>query len=331
MVAPMKFYEGKTVMVAGGGGFIGGHLVRRLAALGGTDVRAVDVRPIEDWEQRTPGVEEVVADLSQREACEQVTRRSDLVFNLAAEMGGMGFIQSHPATCMFSVLIHANLIRAAQAAGLERYFYASSACVYNRSLQDDVDSRPLREQDAFPALPEEGYGWEKLFGERLCANVQAELGLAVRVARFHNVYGPYGAWRGGREKAAAALCRKVAEAVAAGSPSVEVWGDGRQVRTFMYVDDCVEGALRIMASGCSEPLNLGSTEEVTVDGLLSKIERIAGVRLERTHRLDAPTGVRGRRSDNTRLREVVGWSPSISLDDGLDKTYPWVAEQVGSA
>ena len=326
----MRFYDGKTVLVAGGGGFIGGHLVRRLASLGATRVRAVDLRPVEHWEQRSPDVEEVVTDLSRPDACERVIGGVDLIFNLAADMGGMGYIEAHPASCMFSVLMNTHLLRAAYDAGVERYFYASSACVYNRSLQDHADGRALREEDAYPALPEEGYGWEKLFGERLCANVQSELGLPVRVARYHNVYGPFGAWRGGREKAPAALCRKVAEAVAAGSRSVEVWGDGRQVRSFLFVDDCIEGTLRIMASDGSDPLNLGSSEAVSIDGLLSKIERIAGVRLERTYRPEAPTGVRGRCSDNSRLQAAVGWSPSIRLDDGLDATYRWVAEKLAS-
>lgn len=317
----------RTTLVTGAGGFIGGHLVRALLARG-ERVRAVDVAPLDRWHQRAPEARCEVRDLRLREACEAAVDGVDHVYALAADMGGMGFIETHRADCMLSVLIDAHLLQAAHAAGVGRLFYASSACVYRAGRQDDVDLPPLREDDVYPAMPEDGYGWQKLYGERLCRHVREDYGLETRVARYHNVYGPHGHYRGGREKAPAALCRKVAEAVLDGTGEVEIWGDGRQSRTFTYVDDCVEGTLRIMDGEWPEPVNVGSAERVSVDGLVDLIEEAAGVRLRRRYRPDAPQGVRGRSSDNALMRARYGWEPSTGLREGIARTYAWVREQV---
>ena len=318
------------ILVAGAGGFIGGHLVASLLA-DGVPVRAVDVRPPETWWQRFDDAENVQADLRLADACDTAVAGMDRVYNLAADMGGIGFIDSHKAQCMFSVLINTHLLQAAVARGVERYFFASSACVYPLARQADARSTAgLREDDVMPADPEGGYGWEKLFGERICHHVARDHGLETRVARYHNVYGPHGAWTGGREKAPAAICRKVAEAGLAGGGEIEVWGDGRQTRSFMYVADCVRGTRLLMDSDVREPLNIGSAETVTVDDLVTTVESIAGLSLERRYDPAAPQGVRGRSSDNTRIRERLGWEPTTSLRDGLAETYAWVRGEVGA-
>ena len=316
------------IVVTGAGGFIGGHLVADLARAGFADIRAVDAKAIDQWYQRSEGVRCLEADLQDSVVCRSVTRNARWVFDLAADMGGMGFIESNRARCMLSVLINTNLLLGAVQHGVERYFFASSACVYNVDKQRRSDVTALREEDAYPAAPEDGYGWEKLFSERMCRHFSEDFGLATRVARYHNVYGPHGTWDGGREKAPAAICRKVAEAKLFGRPSIEIWGDGRQTRSFTYIDDCVEGTLRLFGSASAEPLNLGSSELVSINDLVTMVEDIAGVRLKRLYRPDAPKGVRGRNSDNTRIQEVLGWAPSTSLQRGMERTYAWVYDQI---
>src|SRR6187401_362270 len=282
------------VVVTGAGGFIGGHLVKALQQRGHTRIRAVDYKPLGEWYQKHRGVENQVGDLALLEPCRTAAAGARMIYNFAADMGGMGYIETHKAECMLSVLINTHLLLAARDAGAQRFFYASSACVYNADKQSDADVTALREADAYPAQPEDGYGWEKLFGERMCRHFMEDFGLETRVARFHNVYGPNGAWRGGREKAPAAICRKVAEAVASGSGYIEIWGDGKQTRSFTYVEDCIEGTLRLMGSDVREPLNIGSSELVSVDELVSLVEGTAGVRLARRYDVSAPQGVRGR-------------------------------------
>jgi GDP-D-mannose 3',5'-epimerase len=312
------------IVVTGAGGFIGGHLIGELLRRGHERVRAVDCKPVEDWHQVYDGVENMVADLRRREACDAACRNAQSVYQLAADMGGMGFIETHKAQCMLSVLINTHMLSAALDDGVERYFYASSACVYNAQKQVDHRVTALRESDAYPAMPEDGYGWEKLFSERMCRHFSEDFGLTTRIARYHNVYGPLGTWEGGREKAPAAICRKLVEAVLSGEHRIEIWGNGEQTRSFMYADDCIEGTLRIMDSAVSEPLNLGSSELVSINQLVSVVEEIAGVSLERYYAPDAPLGVAGRNSDNSAIREQLGWEPSIALRTGLEKTYKWV-------
>ncbi len=318
------------IVIAGAGGFIGGHLVAGLLRRGNSNIRAVDSKPIDEWYQRPPGVECTQADLRKLDACLAVTEAASYVFNLAADMGGMGFIEYHRADCMLSVLVSTHMLVAAREAGIKRFFYSSSACVYNADKQDSAEVAPLREEDAYPALPEDGYGWEKLFTERMCRHFTEDFGLLTRVARYHNVFGPFGTWDGGREKAPAAICRKVAQAKLSGDHQVEIWGDGEQTRSFMYVDDCVEGTLRIMESDCADPLNLGSDRLVTINQLTDIVEEIAGVKLNRVYNLAAPTGVRGRNSDNTQLRNEVGWEPKVTLEEGLEQTYAWIYDQLAS-
>jgi GDP-D-mannose 3', 5'-epimerase len=315
------------VLVAGAGGFIGGHLVAALLDRG-ESVRAVDARPPGGWQRRLDAAENLVLDLSGADACLAACEGVGTVYNLASDMGGMGFIEANKARCMLSVLINTHLLVAAREAGVERCFFASSACVYPEARQGRPDAAPLAEADAYPAMPEDGYGWEKLFGERMCRHFREDFGLETRVARYHNIHGPHATWRGGREKAPAAICRKVAEAALSGSGRIEIWGDGRQTRSFTYIDDCIKGTLRIAAGDYPDPLNRGSSELVTIDELVTIVEEIAGVELERVYDTTAPQGVRGRNSDNTLIRESLGWEPSIALRAGLAKTYPWVAEQV---
>jgi GDP-D-mannose 3',5'-epimerase len=316
-----------TILVAGGGGFIGGHLVARLRSEGLRKIRAVDCKPIEEWHQAFPDVDNQVLDLSDRNACRDACRGVTEVYQLAADMGGMGFIETHKADCMLSVLVNTHMLLAARDCGVQRYFFSSSACVYNADKQRDAKVTPLREADAYPALPEDGYGWEKLFSERMCRHFAEDYELTTRVARYHNVYGPFGTWDGGREKAPAAICRKVVHAKATGRHEIEIWGDGKQTRSFLYVDDCVEGTLRLMRGSCAEPLNIGSEELVTIDELVSVVESIAGITLDRRYRHDAPRGVMGRNSDNTRVRAEIGFEPSIDLREGLRRTYAWIEQQ----
>jgi GDP-D-mannose 3',5'-epimerase len=320
--------QSDRVLVTGAGGFIGGHLATELLACGFQQVRAVDVKPISSWFQLSTAADNRQLDLRDRAACQEAVRGVAHVFNLAADMGGMGFIETHKAECMLSVLINTHLLSAAREAGVSRYFFASSACVYAAGKQRDPNVTALKEVDAYPAEAEDGYGWEKLFGERMCRHFREDYGLETRVARYHNVYGPNGTYEGGREKAPAAICRKVIEAKLTGRHEIEIWGDGEQTRSFMYIDDCLEGSKRIMASSVDEPLNLGSDQLVTINQLVDMVEAIAGVKLRRRYKLDAPQGVRGRNSDNTIIRERLGWAPSIPLEDGLEKTYAWIYDRM---
>lgn len=315
------------VLVAGGGGFIGGHLVADLLAQGKT-VRSVDVKPLDEWYQVHPDAQNVQADVSLLDNAMAATDGAGEVFMLAADMGGMGFIENNKALCMLSVLTSTHMLQAAKAQGVERYFYSSSACVYAADKQTDTAVTALREADAYPAMPEDGYGWEKLFSERMCRHFSEDYGMTTRVARYHNVYGPEGTWTGGREKAPAAVCRKIAEAVITGRHELDIWGDGEQTRSFMYVDDCVQGSQMILAGDFAEPINLGSSELVSINQLYTIVEEIAGIRCQRNYQLDAPQGVRGRNSDNTLIQEVYGWEPSITLADGMARTYAWVYDQV---
>jgi nucleoside-diphosphate-sugar epimerase len=294
-------------------------------------VRAVDQHPVDQWHQVHDGAERVVADLRLADACDAAVRDARVVYNLAADMGGMGFIEANRARCMLSVLINTHLLQSALATGVQRFFFSSSACVYAQDKQLSPDITPLKEADAYPADAEDGYGWEKLFSERMCRHFSEDFGLVTRVARYHNVYGPHGTWTGGREKAPAAICRKVAEAKLTGRHEIEIWGDGEQTRSFMYIDDCVEGTLRIMASDITEPINLGSSEMVTINELVDIVEEIAGIRLERRYDLEAPKGVRGRNSDNAMILERLGWEPRIGLREGLECTYRWIYDQVSAA
>lgn len=318
------------VLVAGGGGFIGGHLVADLLAQGKT-VRSVDVKPLDEWYQVHPDAQNSVGDLSLLDQAEAATQGAREVYMLAADMGGMGFIENNKALCMLTVLTSTHMLQAAQKYDVERFFYSSSACVYAADKQTDPSVTALKESDAYPAMPEDGYGWEKLFTERMARHFREDFGLATRTARYHNVYGPEGTWTGGREKAPAAVCRKIAEAVISGKHELEIWGDGEQTRSFMYIDDCVKGSQMILASDHVDPINLGSAELVSINQLYSIVEEIAGITCKRNYDLSAPQGVRGRNSDNTEINEVFGWEPSISLADGLAKTYAWVYDQVKRA
>jgi nucleoside-diphosphate-sugar epimerase len=324
-------YSSQAVLVAGGGGFIGGHLVARLRELGVRHIRCVDIKPTGEWYQEFDDVENVVADLREASACRLAARDMTTVFNLAADMGGMGFIERHKAECMLSVLINTHLLMAARDAGAQRFFYASSACVYNADKQRDPNVVALKEEDAYPAMPEDGYGWEKLFSERMCRHFREDFGLATRMARFHNVYGPHGTWDGGREKAPAAICRKVIAAKLSGDHRIEIWGDGQQTRSFMWIDDCIRGILEITDSDILDPINLGSSELVSINQLVDIAEAIGGVTLHRSYDLSAPKGVNGRNSDNTRINELLGWEPSTPLRVGLERTYRWIEQQMLAA
>jgi nucleoside-diphosphate-sugar epimerase len=317
----------KLVLVAGAGGFIGGALVASLRQQGYGRIRAVDVKPLEHWYQKFSDVENLTLDLNLKESCEIAARGAQDIYCLAANMGGMGFIEKNKGLCMLSVLINTHLLQAAVHHGASRYFYSSSACVYNGDKQKTFEAPSLKEEDAYPALAEDGYGWEKLFSERMCRHFREDFGLYTRVARFHNVYGPWGTWFGGREKAPAAICRKVIEAKLSGKHEIEIWGTGNQTRSFMFIDDCLEGVQKIMKSNILEPINLGSSEAVSINQLVDMVEGIAGIRLERKYDLTAPQGVNGRNSDNTLIQKYLGWEPCIPLKTGLEKTYAWIYDQ----
>jgi nucleoside-diphosphate-sugar epimerase len=320
--------RGAHVLVCGAGGFIGGHLVNTLLEQGAASVRAVDIKPFDEWYQCNPAADSRILDLQLRDSCFQAAKGIDAVFQLAADMGGMGFIENNKALCMLSVLTNTHMLIAARESGVKRFFYSSSACVYNGDKQKDENVIPLKEEDAYPALPEDGYGWEKLFSERMCRHFHEDYGMETRIARFHNVYGPLGTWTGGREKAPAAICRKVLEARHSGNHEIEIWGDGHQTRSFMYIDDCTKGVVDIFHSDILEPINLGSSELVTINQLVDIAEDIAGVKLLRTYNLKAPKGVNGRNSDNTLIRKYLGWEPSIRLRDGMEKTMAWIQQQM---
>jgi GDP-D-mannose 3',5'-epimerase len=323
----MKLTNEKAV-VCGAGGFIGGHLIKSLLNNGVEVIRAVDIKPLDEWYQVTRDVESLSLDLKDKSSCMKAAEGASVVFQLAADMGGMGFIENNKALCMLSVLTNTHMLMAAREKGVERFFYSSSACVYNAEKQTNPDVIALKEADAYPAMPEDGYGWEKLFSERMCRHFEEDYGLQCRVARYHNVYGPLGTWTGGREKAPAAICRKVLEAKISGKHEIEIWGDGRQTRSFMYIDDCTKGTQMIAESEIPEPINLGSDELVTINQLVDIVEDIANIKLKRHYNLGAPKGVNGRNSDNTLIKEYLDWAPSISLREGLAKTYAWIESEM---
>ncbi|QVL33777.1 NAD-dependent epimerase/dehydratase family protein [Telmatocola sphagniphila] len=319
--------KSELVLVTGAGGFIGGHLVADLVKKG-FRVRAVDHKPLTDWWQKQPEVENLSLDLEKLENCRTAVQGVEEVYNLAADMGGMGFIEHNKALCMLSVLINTHMLLAAREAGVKRFFFSSSACVYAANKQTKTDLTALKEEDAYPAMPEDGYGWEKLFSERMCRHFREDFGLVTRMARYHNVYGPQGTWKGGREKAPAATCRKVIEAKLSGNREIEIWGDGHQTRSFMFIEDCLFGTQKIMHSEIVDAINLGSNELVSINQLVDIVEEIAGVELKRKYNLSAPKGVNGRNSDNTLIQELLGWQPSIRLRDGLERTYAWIYDQI---
>ena len=316
------------ILVCGAGGFIGGHLIADLRRQGHTDLRAVDKKPFAEWYQRFDDVENFHLNLERLEDCERAVEGCDVVYNLAADMGGMGFIELNKALCMITVLINTHMLLAAKKSGVKRFFYASSACVYNADKQRDPNHTALVEADAYPAMPEDGYGWEKLFSERMCRHFREDFGVQTRVARYHNVYGPNGTYDGGREKAPAAVCRKVIAAKLSGNKNIEIWGDGHQTRSFMYIDDCLHGTQMLLNSDFIEPINIGSSEMVSINQLVDLVEDIAGVKLQRNYKLDAPKGVNGRNSDNTLIQKVFGWEPGTKLRAGLEKTYRWIYDEI---
>ena len=324
-----KLGKDDLIVIIGGGGFIGGNLAKYFHERGFTCIRSADKKPVSEWYLRVPGVESLCLDCSEEANCRQICEGAVEVYNLAADMGGMGFIERFRVECLRSILINTHMVEAAYRARARRYFFASSACVYNTLLQQDPNLRALRESDAYPAMAERGYGWEKLVSEMFCQEYWAERGMKTFIARFHNVYGPNGTWDGGREKAPAAICRKVIEAIDKGSRKISIWGDGTATRSFMYINDCVKGINMIMH--CDElvatPINLGTSELVTINELVSKVERIAGVKLERQYELDAPRGVAGRNSDNTFVKKVLKWEPNTPLDVGLRHTYNWIEQE----
>jgi GDP-D-mannose 3', 5'-epimerase len=317
------------IVITGAGGFIGGSLARYFQDLGYTRIRGIDRKPLPDWYQRVPGVESLCLDLSEKENAVRAVEGAVEVYNLAADMGGMGFIESHRVECLRSVLINTHVIEAAYRAGAKRYFFSSSACAYNTNLQQDPKVTALKESDAYPAMAERGYGWEKLISEMFCQEYWVERGLETHIARFHNIYGPNGTWFGGREKAPAAICRKVIEAKDTGKMEIQIWGDGAQTRSFCFIEDCTLGIDMIMHSPdlIATPINLGSSELVSINDLVSIVEKIGGVKLERSYLLDAPKGVAGRNSDNTFIQSVLHWEPNTSLRVGLAKTYTWIEDQ----
>ncbi len=323
----MSESKDKLIVVTGAGGFIGGHLVSAFRSRGYKKIRAVDIKHLQDWYQHFDDVENLCLDLNRQDNCEIAARGVSEIYNLAANMGGMGFIENNKALCMLSVLINTHMLQAAILHKVPRYFYSSSACVYNADKQKSFEAPPLKEDDAYPAMPEDGYGWEKLFSERMCRHFREDFGLRTRVARFHNVYGPWGTWYGGREKAPAAICRKVIEAKLKGQHEIEIWGSGEQTRSFMYIDDCTKGIDLIMDSGIIEPINLGSSEAVTINQLVDITEEIAGIKLKRKYDLTAPKGVNGRNSDNTLIQELLHWEPNTPLRVGMEKTYRWIYDQ----
>ena len=321
----------KKILVVGAGGFIGGHLVNKLIK-DGNIIIAADIKPREHWFQEFEKAKNYYSiDMKEIENCRKVVENVDYVFNMACNMGGMGFIENNKAECMQSVLINTNLLIACKEFGIKKYFFSSSACAYNQSIQQEVFVKGLKEDDAYPADPEDGYGWEKLFSERMCRHFMEDYGIQVRIARYHNIYGPYGTYDGGREKAPAALCRKIIKAKKESKNEIEVWGDGMQTRTFLYVDDCIEGTLRLFESDYSDPVNIGSDEQVSINQMIEIIEGISGLKkLKKIYQLDKPKGVRGRSSNNDLVKKVLNWSYKIKLKEGLEKTYNWISSEINN-
>ena len=316
-------------LVAGAGGFIGGHLVSFLLKQG-HEVVCADIKPKEFWFQIFDKNKNYSLDLKEFENCLEVTKNVDFVYNMACNMGGMGFIENNKAECMLSVLINTNLLRACLINKINKYFFSSSACVYNESKQTKSFIPGLKEEDAYPAQPEDGYGWEKLFSERMCRHFTEDFGLLTRVIRYHNVYGPVGTYDGGREKAPAAICRKIAQAKINNTREIEVWGDGEQTRSFMYIDDCIKGTTSIFESNLSDVYNLGSDEQVSINQMIELIEEIAEYKVQKKYLLDKPKGVRGRSSDNTKILQDLKWAPSTKLKNGLEMTYKWISSEIKS-
>ena len=317
----------KTFLVCGAGGFIGGHLVSSLLKEG-HQVIAADIKPLEYWFQLFEVNKNYSLDLKEYENCLRVTDGVDYVYNMACNMGGMGFIENNKAECMLSVLINTNLLRACLKKNVQRYFFSSSACVYNSSKQEKTFVEGLKESDAYPAQPEDGYGWEKLFSERMCRHFTEDYGLETRVARYHNVYGPLGTYDGGREKAPAALCRKVIQAKLKNDQSIDIWGDGEQTRSFMYIDDCIKGTKKLFDSNQTDVFNIGSEEQVSINQMVSIIEDFSGKNFTKNSQLDKPKGVRGRSSNNNLAREKIKWDTEVSLKEGLKLTYDWIFQQI---
>jgi GDP-D-mannose 3', 5'-epimerase len=317
----------ESILVTGTGGFIGGHLVAKLLQEGHR-VRAVDKKPQWQWYQRFPTAENLTLNLEEKDPCIRAVDGCDWVYNLASDMGGMGFIELNKGLCMLTVLINTHMLMAARECGATRFFFPSSACVYAACKQQQTDNPGLKEDDAYPAAPEDGYGWEKLFSERMCRHFREDFGLETRVARYHNVYGPHGTFDGGREKAPAAICRKIIAAKLSGHHEIEVWGDGEQTRSFTFIDDCLYGTCALMESDIAQPINIGSSEMVTINQLVDLAEELAGVKVKRNYKLDAPKGVRGRSSDNSFIKSQLGWEPSIQLQTGLERTYAWIFGQM---
>ena len=316
-------------LICGAGGFIGGHLTSNLLEEG-HEVVAADIKPLEFWFQVFEKNKNYCLDLKEYENCLKVVEGVDYVYNMACNMGGMGFIENNKAECMLSVLINTNLLRACIEKKVKKYFFSSSACVYNASKQEKTFIEGLRETDAYPAAPEDGYGWEKLFSERMCRHFSEDFGLKTRVARYHNVYGPMGTFDGGREKAPAAICRKIINAKLNNEKSIDIWGDGEQTRSFMFIDDCIKGTKKLFDSDESEVFNIGSEEQVSINQMVSIIENIANIKLERIYQLDKPKGVRGRSSNNDLIREKINWDTEVKLSQGLKTTYDWIYSQMTS-
>ena len=321
--------KNKKILVVGAGGFIGGHLTNRLLG-NGNSIIASDIKPKEYWFQDFENAKNFYSmDMKDISNCRQATEGIDYVFNMACNMGGMGFIENNKAECMQSVLINTNLLISCKENGIKKYFFSSSACAYNTSKQQKVFINGLKEEDAYPAYPEDGYGWEKLFSERMCRHFMEDYGIQVRIARYHNIYGPYGTYDGGREKSPAALCRKVIKANKNNEKKIEVWGDGMQTRSYLYIDDCIDGTLRLFNSNYSDPVNIGSDEQVSINQMIEIIEDVSGTKkLERVYQLDKPKGVRGRSSNNDLVKKVLNWSFKIKLKEGLKKTYDWISEEM---
>ena len=313
----------KKYLIVGGGGFIGGHLISRLLAEN-NEVRSVDIKPLDLWFQKFDKSETFSFDMQEYDNCLKMTKGVDYVMNLACNMGGIGFIENNKADCMLSVLINTNLLRACRQNKVKKYFYSSSACAYNKDLQTDPNIEGLREEDAYPAMPEDGYGWEKLFSERMCRHFTEDYGLETRVARFHNIYGPIGTFDGGREKAPAAICRKVIEAKINNIDTIDVWGDGTQTRSFLYIDDCIDAVLKLFNSNYSSPINIGSDEKVTINELIDITENFADKNFKRNYQLDKPQGVKGRSSNNDLIKAELGWNYKFSLKEGIQKTFNWI-------
>ena len=317
------------ILICGAGGFIGGHLTNKLINEG-HELYCADIKPLEYWFQIFDKSKNFSLDLKDFNNCINVTSKVDYVFNMACNMGGMGFIENNKADCMLSVLINTNLLRACSKNNVKRYFFSSSACVYNAEKQNKTFVANLKEEDAYPAEPEDGYGWEKLFSERMCRHFTEDYGLETRVARYHNVYGPFGTFDGGREKAPAAICRKIVNAKSKKFQDIDVWGDGEQTRSFLYIDDCVEGTLKLFHSDVNEVLNIGSDEQVSIKQLIETVEKISDYSVKKNYQLDKPKGVRGRSSDNTNIKKLLNWEPKISLKQGMELTYDWINNQIGS-